>query len=44
MKLFSRLKEQGGAAIVEFAIAAPFLALLAVGVAEFGMAITPRPR
>jgi hypothetical protein len=37
MRLFSRLKDQGGAAIVEFAIAAPFLALLAVGVAEFGI-------
>ena len=37
MKLFSKLKDQGGAAIVEFAIAAPILAMFAVGLAEFGM-------
>ena len=37
MKLFSKLKDQRGAAIVEFAIAAPVLALLTVGVAEFGI-------
>lgn len=37
MKLISKLKDQGGAAIVEFAIAAPVLALLVVGVAEFAL-------
>jgi Flp pilus assembly protein TadG len=37
MKLFSKLKDQRGAAFVEFALATPVLVLLAVGLAEFGL-------
>jgi len=38
MKLLSKLLDTRGAAIVEFAVVVPVLGLLAVGLAEFGLA------